>query len=586
MSASSRGARRHTYHAPGWSADDEDDRDGEQEHICSSTSTITSDFHSEVNNGNMDVAYAADLDSDQGSSSLMRSRSDPRITEITKAVTESAPMTYRSVRSMKHKDRAYQEGMRKSNSMQDLSRPDTDPPVPDESLYRSRSRENLYGSFPKRRVVSDTFDGSSGLNGRHLSEPSSPTSSIPGDLKPKTFFESLHQSLLNPEPPKPKSKNSRYLRLASIPDTRTIDDYVGSVDEPDDEPSPRRSKSLDRPKNRRRESSPSPVANTRTPIPRSASSPRAKPGSITSSDKASYTNTSKGPSPSVSKTREWKSGLLAPNSHQSKSAVSGRSRSSDSITNGRASRSSATAKLGLSGSGTSVSLLARQWSSNDIGTDSPSSASMSGRTSRPQHRQTPLGVRRNACDAPARSPQHVSTSTPVSLQFADVTSPMSKTVASPGSTPTSKFQVRMPPPYRTAALSTSPTYSFPRTPFIGQEPSAQPIGRSLSAPSPTRSMSSTADSSRTSARSVERGRERGDAYTRETSSTSYILNGRTKNETDEYKVSLSDNTANQQQGAALTGTRLAVCPSLISTLTLGVDFYDNSLGELYFLSFR
>ncbi len=146
-------------------------------------------------------------------------------------VRETTPITYRGVRSLKHKnDKSYQEGLRKSNSMQDLASADKDDTVQHDNLYRSRSRENLYDSFPRRRPVSERLNSDFANN----TDPHDPEQHISSDpaARPKTLFESLRESLLNPEPPKPKPKNSRYLRLAGIPQTRPIENYVGSQPEP------------------------------------------------------------------------------------------------------------------------------------------------------------------------------------------------------------------------------------------------------------------------------------------------------------------------------------------------------------------
>lgn len=559
-SSSSRANRRHTYHSsPAWSPDnDEDDR------LVSSSSTIASDYH-ELQSGTMDQAYAGDLDSDQGSGNIARSRSDPKLTDsVQRAVSESAPVTYRSVRSMKHKDRAYQEGMRKSNSMHDLSRSDMEHAAPEESLYRSRSRENLYGSFPKRRSVSANFstDDCPDLSrGSQYSEPSSPSSTS----KPKTLFETLQESLHNPEPdPKPKPKNSKYMRLASIPNTKTIENYVGSSPSTSPVPSPRRSKSLDRPTERRRESSPSPVATNRNPY-RSLSSPRSK--STNSSAKTtnfpvsrSYIQTIRdkfqnmavqgSPAPTHPSQIPWsRSTARSPSASSSSSG-----RFSDFSAETDAAKSAAVASFSSPPSPSttartdvpvvarsSVSSLAQQWNVDRRGAmPRNTSSSRTGRTSerRLHSVMAPPSDRNSACASPPGSlisPQHVS---PVSGGTS--LSPSSGDGSANQHHKTSKFVVRVPPPYRTAPLSSCPSYSLPRTPFIGQEPVAmpsRPLPRSLSAPSPARAKVSTDTRSRSPGRSLERGgRESREGYQRDPSTPSYILNGRTKNETDEHKV--------------------------------------------------
>lgn len=123
------------------------------------------------------------------------------------------PATYRSIRSMKHKDKAYQEGLRKSSSLTDLTSSSERQSDLEDNLYRSRSRDNITSEYPHRPV----------------SFPSHSTNPL---QRPMTLFESLRHSLLNPEPEKPKPKNSRYLRLAGIPQTRPIEEYVGASPAP------------------------------------------------------------------------------------------------------------------------------------------------------------------------------------------------------------------------------------------------------------------------------------------------------------------------------------------------------------------
>ena len=154
------------------------------------------------------------------------------------SMSPSSHLTFRGVRSMKHgkSDKAYQEGMRKASSLTDLStarsiEDDVRHSRQEDKLYRSRSRESLPDNAPSylvhRRPVSDISHSAIPHADPHLH-----TNHIGGDTddsnsKTKTFFETLRDSLLNPEPPKPK--NYRYLKLAGIPHTKTIESYGTDV---------------------------------------------------------------------------------------------------------------------------------------------------------------------------------------------------------------------------------------------------------------------------------------------------------------------------------------------------------------------
>ena len=151
------------------------------------------------------------------------------------SMSPSSHLTFRGVRSMKHgkSDKAYQEGMRKASSLQDLSTAtsidgdDMRHSRQEDKLYRSRSRESLpddpssYSAH--RRPVSDISHFAKPHTDLHLQHANSSDGDADSNSKPKTFFETLRDSLLNPEPPKPK--NYRYLKLAGIPTSRTIENY-------------------------------------------------------------------------------------------------------------------------------------------------------------------------------------------------------------------------------------------------------------------------------------------------------------------------------------------------------------------------
>ena len=140
---------------------------------------------------------------------------------------ESEPLTYRGVRSMKRRagnKNANADGLRKSNSMHDLSSSSDGQDVSCDTMfaksrYLSRSKDNLVDS-------SDSYDRS------HFRRKSADNSLLGskeeldgGSKPPRTLFETL----INPEPVKPKhppTKHDRYMRLASIPQTKPIEEYV------------------------------------------------------------------------------------------------------------------------------------------------------------------------------------------------------------------------------------------------------------------------------------------------------------------------------------------------------------------------
>ncbi len=168
---------------------------------------------------------------------------------VTNSSMPSSPsashLTYRGVRSMKHgkSDKAYQEGLRKASSLTDL--PGTTSRE-EPALPRSRSRESLPddpASLPvhqhRARPVSQVSNFASFSNKpehhHHLPRrdhrpnldhfnPNAPATREEDNIaKPKTFFETLRDSFLDPQPPKPR--NYRYLKLAGIPQTKPIENY-------------------------------------------------------------------------------------------------------------------------------------------------------------------------------------------------------------------------------------------------------------------------------------------------------------------------------------------------------------------------
>ncbi|XP_013404544.1 myosin-2 heavy chain isoform X3 [Lingula anatina] len=133
----------------------------------------------------------------------------------------TGPLYFRSIRSLKNKDKGVNRELRKSRSLHDLTSDDPAEEVPSSNLlkYRSRSRDDISnlgrsGDSLNRWASMEGLEG----DGDH---------SDGAGAKPKTFFESL----MNPEPPKQKPpqkgrSHSAYLKLASIPRAKHIDQYV------------------------------------------------------------------------------------------------------------------------------------------------------------------------------------------------------------------------------------------------------------------------------------------------------------------------------------------------------------------------
>ena len=148
-----------------------------------------------------------------------------------KMVQRGVPVTYRGVRSMKHKNQRSQEGLRKCNSLTDLSSKNTqaEEVVEPEPVIRSKSRESVYDSFPRRHHAVGSQRPS--LNDSLLI---SSDQSISSSHEPKTFYQTLKESYNVPPPPPPvvepsgKAKvNSQYMKYASIPHDHSIENYEG-----------------------------------------------------------------------------------------------------------------------------------------------------------------------------------------------------------------------------------------------------------------------------------------------------------------------------------------------------------------------
>ena len=159
--------------------------------------------HTELGTSFLRTKGAGDAEISNKPSESVGQSAVSRYNKVTSGVNASkidSYQTFRGVRSLKHKyDRNYQEVLRKSNSLNDLSSDGKD-----DSTVETRTRSRSRDSAERSHSVSESL-----------------TRNNDEDEKPKTFFESL----MSPESPPPK--NARYLRLASIPkSTRPIENYM------------------------------------------------------------------------------------------------------------------------------------------------------------------------------------------------------------------------------------------------------------------------------------------------------------------------------------------------------------------------
>ena len=154
---------------------------------------------------------------------------------------ESNPQKFKGVRSLKHKhDKSYQENFKKANT----SLVDVQSSMVDGEEDPGRSDGSMHDSLvsPRKMVSVGSYARSSSCPPRSRSKLHSPAidSMLVKEVKkPVTFFESL----INPDPPKPQTKASRYARLAGLPQNRAIENYVGQLE--DDRRSRPRRKSLE-----------------------------------------------------------------------------------------------------------------------------------------------------------------------------------------------------------------------------------------------------------------------------------------------------------------------------------------------------
>ena len=144
---------------------------------------------------------------------LQRSRSDHGVgaTTTTNKPNPDTPnvISYRGVRSLKHKsDKAYHEGLRKSNSMHDLT-DGIEKPTFAKLRVRSRSKDNLYGA-------SYAVTGSANRRQRFSSSGSDDLDQdpfLPASEKSKNFDLS------------PKMTHDAYQKLANIPTLKPLENY-------------------------------------------------------------------------------------------------------------------------------------------------------------------------------------------------------------------------------------------------------------------------------------------------------------------------------------------------------------------------
>ena len=166
------------------------------------------------------------------------------VDSINGRVTSDHPLTFRGVRSMKHKNSSHQDGMRRSSSLHDLptSPSDDDPTfVALGRNFRSRSRESLVvggGFLPpgaplhaKQRPVSACCFADSLVCNANNTDSTTTAASVSSSAscddthRPRTLFEALVSS----DPPStPNAKHDCYVRLASVPKLRTVNRYVAS----------------------------------------------------------------------------------------------------------------------------------------------------------------------------------------------------------------------------------------------------------------------------------------------------------------------------------------------------------------------
>ena len=150
------------------------------------------------------------------------------------------PLTYRGIRSLKHKhDKAYQDGLKKSSSLHNIGDSADSEDIQSGSAAASVTthRDRAKRSQSLERPVSVRAHTSVGRSNNNPASTSvvmlNPTQqrvlphnanhdSLDTTDKPKTLFESL---IAPPVPAKPVTRASRYRRLAGIPDSRSIEDY-------------------------------------------------------------------------------------------------------------------------------------------------------------------------------------------------------------------------------------------------------------------------------------------------------------------------------------------------------------------------
>jgi len=144
---------------------------------------------------------------------------------------EKAPLTYRGVRNLKHKnDRVYQESLKKSNSLQNLAVNNGgtgEKYAEARSALRSMSgdRSGVPRVSLDARTVS-MYDSQSASSSVHGSNASSSLSMLNNSAcVPKTLYESLLDESIQSNQSTPPQVGG-YRSLARLPMARSIDDYA------------------------------------------------------------------------------------------------------------------------------------------------------------------------------------------------------------------------------------------------------------------------------------------------------------------------------------------------------------------------
>jgi hypothetical protein len=150
--------------------------------------------------------------------SLKRTKSDHGLNDITGAAAQPMPISYRGVRSLKHKhDDRYHEGLRKSNSCHDLpNTSSSQDDLTDKFLSKDWYKTSPNGLGSTSFSPQNTPGVSISKIGRARSF-SSPSSNYESE-KPQTLFHALLDEQLNPKP-----QSSYYSKIAGVPKSKIYD---------------------------------------------------------------------------------------------------------------------------------------------------------------------------------------------------------------------------------------------------------------------------------------------------------------------------------------------------------------------------